>query len=380
MSPNIALSSFILGIFQPYAAWRSTKYNPEGGYKLASKLITSNLIPYDDILAVEAKKCLLASLSRKTWDKYNSAWNAFKKFESSLEKPFTWPLPEIAYRGFATWCIRIRKLTAATTKAYITALSTAHTLAGLEDTAVKPGKMTRHILAGGKNLEVAAQIQQSTRRTMSLTVLKILGRRLATSNWSAGSKQVVWSAATTAFFTSARMGELLSQNESFFDPATTLLWEQVDFRRDGGILLHIRSPKVSKKEGDFLDLFPFQDRTCCPVKALKRLLLLQKNQGCLKLSLPVFRFPSGRNLTQKCMNAVLKTLLGDIYRQGTDSITCHSIRSAIPTALQEAPDTATATDIKEWGRWKSTSSEAYTKLHRKHKKALFNTVTVALTM
>jgi hypothetical protein len=83
---------------------------------------------------------------------------------------------------------------------------------------------------------------------------------------------------------------------------------------------------------------------------------------------------------QKCLNAVLKTLLGDIYRHGTDSITCHSLRSAIPTALQEAPNTATASDIKEWGRWKSTSSEAYTKLHRKHKKALFDTVSVALTM
>jgi hypothetical protein len=80
VSLNIALSSFILGIFQPYAAWRGTKYKPEGGYKLACKLITSNLILYDDILAEEAKKCLLASLSKKTWDKYNSAWNAFKKF------------------------------------------------------------------------------------------------------------------------------------------------------------------------------------------------------------------------------------------------------------------------------------------------------------
>jgi hypothetical protein len=116
------------------------------------------------------------------------------------------------------------------------------------------------------------------------------------------------------------------------------------------------------------------------VKALKKLLLLQKDQGCLKSSLPVFRFPSGRNLTQKCLNAVLKTLLGDIYRHGTDSITCHSLTSAIPTALQEAPNTATASDIKEWGHWKSTSSEAYTKLHRKHKKALFDTVSVALTM
>ncbi len=92
-------------------------------------------------------------------------------------------------------------------------------------------------------------------------MLKILGHRLATSNWSPGSKQVVWTAAATAFFTSARMGELLSPDDFSYNPNSTLLWEQVDFRRDGGILLHIRAPKISKKEGDFLDLFPFQDKT-----------------------------------------------------------------------------------------------------------------------
>jgi hypothetical protein len=176
------------------------------------------------------------------------------------------------------------------------------------------------------------------------------------------------------------MGELLPPDDFSYDPNSTLLWEQVDFRRDGGILLHVRLPKVSKKEGEFLDLFPFHDKTCCPVMALKKLLLMQNKQGSLKLNLPVFRFPSGRNLTQKCLNAVLKTMLGDIYKQGIDSITCHSLRSAIPTALHEAPSTATASDIKEWGRWSSSASEAYTKLHRKHKKALFDKVKNALTM
>jgi hypothetical protein len=107
---------------------------------------------------------------------------------------------------------------------------------------------------------------------------------------------------------------------------------------------------------------------------LKKLLLMQKSQGCLKLSLPVFHFPSGRNLKQKCLNAGLRTMLGDICKHGIDSITCHSLRSAILTALHEASSTATASDIKEWGRWKSTASDAYTKLYRKHKRALFDSV------
>jgi hypothetical protein len=180
IAPNPSV--YFLGTFQPYAAWHKTKYNPEGANNFANQLIASSLIPYDDSLATEAKKCIMASLSRKTWAKDNSAWNAFRKFEESLGTPFTWPLPEVAYRGFATWCIRVKKLTAATAKVYITALTTAHTLAGLEDTAVKPGKLTHHILARGKNLETFDNSKHSTRRSINLTVLKILGHRLAVSS------------------------------------------------------------------------------------------------------------------------------------------------------------------------------------------------------
>jgi hypothetical protein len=244
---------------------------------------------------------------------------------------------------------------------------------------VNPGRLTSLILAGGKNIEKMSKRMPNTRRSMSLTVLKIFGHRVAKSDWSPGSKQVVWAAVTTAFFTSARMGELLSPNEASFDPNSTLLWDQVLFRKEGGITLHIRLPKIANKEGDFLDLFPFTEKNCCPVLALQRLFLMQHDAGILKKTLPVFRFPSGRALTLSSLNGILKTTLGDIYISGTDSITCHSLRSAIPTALHKAPLIATTADTKEWGRWRSDSHVAYTKQHSKHKKFLFDKITRALS-
>jgi hypothetical protein len=243
----------------------------------------------------------------------------------------------------------------------------------------KPSKLTQLILAGGKNLEMLEGRFPTTRRSLNLTVLKIIGHRIAVSKWSPGSKQVVWTAVTTAFFTSARMGELLSPTESNFDPTTTLLWGQVFFRKDGGVLIHVRQPKIATKEGDFLDIFPFTDKTCCPVLALKKLSEMQTNCGLFDRGLPVFRFPSGRNLTLKCLNSVLKSLLGDIYKEGTDIITCHSLRMAIPTALNGAPNSTTATDTKEWGRWRSNAYLAYTKQHKKHKQQLFTKISSALT-
>ncbi len=170
---------------------------------------------------------------------------------------FEWPLQEAAYRGFMTWCITVRNLSSGTAKAYISALATAHSMVGLENVAIKPGKLTSLILAGGRNLEKIGSKKFSTRRSMNLTVLKIFGHRVANSDWSPGSKQVVWAAVTTAFFTSARMGELLSPEESNFDPNSTLLWGQVLFRKEGRITLHIRLPKIASKEGDFLDLYPY---------------------------------------------------------------------------------------------------------------------------
>jgi hypothetical protein len=72
-------------------------------------------------------------------------------------------------------------------------------------------------------------------------------------------------------------------------------------------------------------------------------------------------------------------MLGDIYISGADSITCHSLRSAIPTALHKAPLIATTADTKEWGRWRSDSHAAYTKQHSRHKKFLFEKITRALS-
>jgi hypothetical protein len=108
-----------------------------------------------------------------------------------------------------------RNISANTAKAYITALATAHSIAGPENTAIRPGKLTHLILAGGKNLEIT---EKTISISMNLSKVKIIGHRIATSKWGPGSKQVIWAAVTIAFFTSARMGKFLSPEDLTFDP------------------------------------------------------------------------------------------------------------------------------------------------------------------
>jgi hypothetical protein len=113
--------------------------------------------------------------------------------------------------------------------------------------------------------------------------------------------------------------------------------------------------------------------------ALKRLFLMQNEMGILSKNMPVYRFPSGKNLTLKKLNMVLREMLGDIFKEGTDSITCHSLRTAIPTALHKTMQSTALTDTKDWGRWKSDAHKSYTKHHKRHRQNLFNRVTDALT-
>jgi hypothetical protein len=137
--------------------------------------------------------------------KYCSAWNAFKKFEKAMQNTCEWSLQEDVFIGFFYHIVyHVKEFISkySTAKAYITALATAHSIAGLENTAIRPGKLTHLILGGGKNLEIT---EKTISISMNLSKVKIIGHRIATSKWSPGSKQVIWAAVTIAFFTSARM-------------------------------------------------------------------------------------------------------------------------------------------------------------------------------
>jgi hypothetical protein len=74
------------GYVKPYADWSRAKYNRTGSYQMAQLVNLEELIPFSSSLTAEANKCIMAALSRRTWAKYGSAWNAFKKFEKQCRK------------------------------------------------------------------------------------------------------------------------------------------------------------------------------------------------------------------------------------------------------------------------------------------------------
>jgi hypothetical protein len=213
---------------------------------------------------------------------------------------------------------------------------------------------------------------------VTFPLLLTLGHRIALSQWDPLSKQVIFTACTTAFFASTRMGEILACEEQSFDSSSNLTWGDVLFTDSNSILLRLKQPKSGEREGEFVDLFPFPGYNCCPVKALKLLAFLQKEYGVYCLSQPVFRFPSGSFLTQSHFNKVLAVLLGDICTPGLNTITCHSFRAGIPSTLSMFPDLASSDAIKGWGRWKSECYTRYTRLQLPQRANIFAQIAAAL--
>ena len=249
----------------------------------------------------------------------------------------------------------------------------AHTLKGLSHQHMQVDLLLPLILRGVGNLQ---PVRQNKRRVMTFPLLLILGQKIAETSWTPLQKQVIWAASTTAFFASARMGELLAKGE-FSHSESDLIWKDVKESSTTSVLIRIKQPK-SGSAFEFVDLFSFTGFQCCPVAALRSLKQKQLDAHMDHEDLPVFRFSSGRNLTMPKMNKALKFLFSDLCKDEMDVISCHSFRAGIPSTLSLFPELATDDMIKGWGRWKSDSHMRYTRLKLEQKNKIFDSISKAL--
>jgi len=225
-------------------------------------------------------------------------------------------------------------------------------------------------LKGAGNLSDMYIVPKADRMAMNIHLLKILGHKISFMDWSPFDKQVLWTACTTCFFTSSRMGELLCEQENSFDKSTTLLWGNVKFFEEGEISIFIPYTKTKGFKGQQVDLFSVRNSKICPVAALTRLKNLAEKGGLKRQTKPLFSFESGLLLTKKVMNKWLSNHLGD-FASKNQKITGHSFRAAIPTAIANFPGKSSVSDILEWGHWESKSYKLYTKGDRDKKRVLF---------
>jgi hypothetical protein len=321
---------------------------------------------------------LNSSIARSTWAKYNSGFNAFSEFESATGRKYSWPISREVWRSFIVWCHYDKKLSSNSIRTYLSALKFVHTLRGFSCSHLDDDKLSKLLLNGAEHIGTSFIHHPNTRRAMTLPLLITLGRRIAATSWPALDKQVIWAAATTGFFGTVRMGEILASAEKSFSPSSDLLWQDVRCSSPTSLLIHLKNPKSGIPGGEKVDLFEFPGYDCCPVQALRNLRAKQIAAGNTAENLPVFRFSSGKNLTCSIMNRTLAALLPDFHVPGHDTITCHSFRAGIPSVLAMFPDLVTSDQIKGWGRWQSDCYQLYTRLSLPEKESIFEKIKSAL--
>lgn len=345
-----------------------------GGGKYSTEQRLERVWPGSRI-PTETQSYINAAFARSTWGKHDSALASMKEFESSTSA-VTWPFSLDVILAYATWALREKDLLPATVRSYLSSLATIHKIRGIENREFE-NILVKAVLKGAENLRQLSEDHKQARVVMSYQLLKLLGHEMAVAPWSIHRKQLMWTAASIAFFGTLRLGEILSKSESSFDPTAVLRWKDVKTREDGSVLLHLRLPKSNSKEGEFVDLFPFVEVKYCPCAALEKLRNSPESRAAEDKN-PVFTFEDGKLLTSEKFTYTIRGLLEKHLGVNSSLVSAHSFRAGIPSILGKFPDLASDRDIKYWGRWSSSCFSTYSRLEQKKKLDLFKKITLAI--
>ena len=189
---------------------------------------------------------------------------------------------------------------------------------------------------------------------------------------------MVWACICVGYFGSFRAGELLTKTTHAFDPSSTCSWADINFKSKSKMSIRIKNPKTMAGKSEIINLFVFPDKRFCPIRAMKKLKKTAKKNGFFQQNLPVFWFESGKCLTISALSDIVKKLLKKSKFKNR-KISAKSLRSGIPSDLENHPDLFNDLHIKIWGRWKSNAYQRYMKDNQYQREWIFRNICKILT-
>ena len=107
-----------------------------------------------------------------------------------------------------------RKVKAKTCEKYLSGIRMHHLSKGYDVPALRPAIVSL-ILKGKENWEnIQSKLnQKQTRIAVTVTIMKLLKRRIRKINWSEDKKKLIWAICCTAWNGSFRVHELLSKKK-----------------------------------------------------------------------------------------------------------------------------------------------------------------------
>jgi hypothetical protein len=296
----------------------STKYGPVGPEVSFDHLDLDEKVKWD--LGMAARH----SIARRTWGSYKSAERLLAQYCLENKKEMILPISESIILGYIHWLAFKRGLSAATISGYLAGIKKLHIIKGLPEPVIRT-KLVQMVLEGRKNVDAAVKLRQEGqgRQPVTQDVMALLKARIREWDAAGADKITMWAVATLMFHGAFRGGELLCKTAATFDPAYTLLKNDIIVSgiegEEQSVQVKVKAPKEDRKGASVIvDIFQ-TDTDICPVRAVKKWVKVTRG---LEEDQPAFRTVCGTPVTSAKFNLLLKEWLGGLVK----GISCHSFR------------------------------------------------------
>lgn len=301
-------------------------------------------------------------LSKATWSNYETAHRMLLKCGKARKRSWNWPLSTEEVLVFIEWLRSDRKVKHATISNYLAGIRQLHVVKGMEPPVIRT-QLVNLILNGVKNMDKLRSAEEGRERLpMTMNMMKLLKAAIRKVDMNTQKKLLIWAVSCLAFNGVFRVHELLSRRETEFDPRFTLLTEDIEMKdteHGEAIVVKVKWPKeVRNGKNIILEVFQSGGATC-PVKAIKK---WWASGPPREVGMPAFREESGKPLTGRNLNKILKEIFEPYFQYGEGKVRTHSFRAGVPSML--AAQGGEEQEIKMVGRWSSRAFEHYIKLDR----------------
>jgi len=305
------------------------------------------------------------SLTDKTWSSYNTAKRMLAVCckQNNLKKEL--PVPESTILIFIHWLATVRNLKSGTINNYLAGIRQFHIANGMPDPSIRSDTINL-ILKGVQNKEARDRLANKNLVKQPITEATMMTLKTSLRSWQADTTdhRLIWAVATNLYHGLFRVRELLAEKEQEFDPAFTLLTDDIRVSKVGqfgSAHFQLKAPKEDKKKrSKIVDVYGTGNASC-PVQALRK----WQARMDWPANQPAFRWSNGVPLTAKKFNQVLRGRLGE-PADGSRAFSSHCFRIGVASRLGHLG--YSDEEVKAMGRWSSRAFEEYL-LHPRTKRA-----------
>ena len=142
-------------------------------------------------------KLIFASLTKSSWNRYETALKLFVRFCEANNINFSLPIPSNVKIEFVVWVTDQKNLKSGTLKAYLSALDHLATMLGQVGPKWFEDDRMKIVLKGVKNLE-RGRADRVKGRAITVSDLLKIRKSIARAGWGLGSMQSFWTCCLLA--------------------------------------------------------------------------------------------------------------------------------------------------------------------------------------